>query len=277
MVEQDRCREVGKNGECGAAPRNLFELTGVHYAYHGEVPALAGVDLTVRAGESLVVLGANGCGKSTLLRLLAGLLFPSAGVVRAFDTPLSEELLETDNFRRLFRSRVGLLFQNPDIQLFSPTVQGEVAFGPLQLGLSPEEAAVRVEDVLTLLGIGGLRDRSPLNLSGGEKKKVAIASVLSLNPDVLLLDEPTATLDPRTRHWFGELASVLAQSGKTLVTATHNLYLAERIATRILIMGEDHRVVAAGDPATILTDRALLVGANLIHAEDPYRFPSSSI
>ncbi len=250
-----------------------FELAGVHYSYHGAIPALAGIDLTISTGESLVVLGANGCGKSTLLKLLDGLLAPAAGDIRAFGAPMSEAITETDDFRRWFRSRVGLVFQNPDIQLFSPTVSAEIAFGPLQLGLSEREATERVEDVLALLGIGGLRNRSPLSLSGGEKKKVAIASVLSLNPDVLLFDEPTATLDPRTRHWFGDLALVLSQSGKTLVTATHNLYLAEKIATRILVMGEDHRVAAVGGPASILADRALLVGANLIHAEDPCRFP----
>ncbi len=272
-MEQDRTRGVGANGDGGAAPCPLFELAGVHYSYHGAIPALAGIDLAVRAGESLVVLGANGCGKSTLLKLLDGLLFPDAGEVKAFGTRLSEAILETDDFRRRFRSRVGLVFQNPDIQLFCSTVLEEVAFGPLQLGLSPGEAAARAGDVLGLLGIGALRDRSPLFLSGGEKKKVAIASVLSMNPDVLLFDEPTATLDPRTCHWFGELALTLAQSGKTLVTATHNLHLAERIATRILVMGEDHRVTAAGDPAAILADRALLVGANLIHAKEPFRFP----
>jgi cobalt/nickel transport system ATP-binding protein len=273
-VGQDRSRKIADTGDSRAATVPAFELAGVHYSYHGVIPALAGIDLAIRAGESLVVLGANGCGKSTLLKLLDGLLFPTAGEVRAFGTPLSEAVLETDDFRKRFRSRVGLVFQNPDIQLFSPTVFAEIVFGPLQLGLSPEEAADRAEDVLTLLGIGGLRNRSPLSLSGGEKKKVAIASVLSLNPDILLFDEPTATLDPRTRHWFGELALMLAQSGKTLVTATHNLYLAERIATRILVMGEDHLVAAAGDPATILADRGLLVGANLIHAEEPFRFPS---
>jgi cobalt/nickel transport system ATP-binding protein len=277
MVDQHRGRTASATGDDSGTPQTLFELAGVHYSYLGAIPALAGVDLSIRAGESLVILGANGCGKSTLLKLLDGLLFPTAGEVRAFGTPLTEELLETDSFRREFRSRVGLVFQNPDIQLFSPTVHAEVAFGPLQLGLSQEEAVDRVEDVLTLLGIGALRNRSPLSLSGGEKKKVAIAAVLAVNPDVLLLDEPTSTLDPRTRHWFGELALALAQCGKTLITATHNLYLAERVATRILVMGEDHRVAAADDPAAILADRNLLVGANLIHADDPFRFPSPPV
>jgi cobalt/nickel transport system ATP-binding protein len=220
----------------------------------------------------VVLLGANGSGKSTLLRLLAGLIFPTAGRVRAFGTELAEEKLETDTFRRFFRSRVGFLFQNADVQLFSPTVAEEVAFGPLQLDLSQEEAAGRVADVLAMLGIGGLRDRSPLHLSGGEKKKVALAAMLAVNPAVLLLDEPTAALDPRSRYWFTELAGELAGAGKTFVTATHDLTLAERIATRIVVMGEDHRVVAAGPPAAVLADRELLVGANLLHEADRYSY-----
>lgn len=249
----------------------IFELAGVTFRYHGAVTALEGVDLTVGAGESVVLLGANGSGKSTLLHLLDGLIFPAAGRFRAFGEEMTDEKLETDAFRLFFRSRVGFVFQNPDIQLFSSTVAEEAAFGPLQLGLSPVEAAGRVADVLDMLGIGGLRDRSPLQLSGGEKKKVALAAVLAANPAVLLLDEPTTALDPRSRHWFMGVAAELAGAGKTLVTATHDLSLAQRIATRIVVVGEEHRVVADGTPAAILADRELLVRANLIHEADPGR------
>ena len=252
--------------------RPVFEVADVAYRYHGAITALAGIDLVVGGGESVVLLGANGSGKSTLLQILDGLLFPAAGRVRAFGEELSEEKLESDPFRRLFRSRVGFVFQNPDIQLFSATVVEEAAFGPLQLDLAAAEAAGRVADVLAMLGLEGLRDRSPLQLSGGEKKKVALASVLTMNPDVLLLDEPTTALDPRTRHWFMELAEGLAGAGKTLVTATHDLLLAERIATRIVVIGEDHRVAADGLPAEVLADRDLLIGANLLHEGDRYRY-----
>jgi cobalt/nickel transport system ATP-binding protein len=250
----------------------VFELTDVTYRYHGAITALAGIDLVVAGGESVVLLGANGSGKSTLLQILDGLLFPAAGRVRAFGAELTEEKLESDPFRRFFRSQVGFVFQNPDIQLFCPTVAEEAAFGPLQLDLAAEETAGRVEDVLAMLGLGGLRERSPLHLSGGEKKKVALASVLTMNPAVLLLDEPTTALDPRTRYWFMELAQDLAGAGKTIVTATHDLALAERIATRVVVIGEDHRVAAAGTPAEILTDWKLLVGANLLHEADRYRY-----
>jgi cobalt/nickel transport system ATP-binding protein len=250
----------------------VFELTGVSYRYHATITALAGIDLRVEAGESVVLLGANGSGKSTLLQLLDGLIFPCAGQVRAFGEELGEERLETDPFRGFFRSRVGFVFQNPEIQLFSPTVAEEAAFGPLQLGLPAAEADARVDDVLAMLGLTGIRERSPLHLSGGEKKKVAIASVLTMNPAVLLLDEPTTALDPRSRHWFMELALELARAGKTLVTATHDLLLAERIATRVVVVGEGHRLAADGTPAAVLADRQLLIGANLLHEEDRYRY-----
>lgn len=245
--------------------RPVIELTGVTYRYGGSIVALDGIDLAVHRGESLIILGANGSGKSTLLRLLDGLIFADRGTVDVLGEPLTEERLETAEFRRAFRSRVGFLFQNPDVQLFSPSVFEEVAFGPLQLGLSPDEATGRVEDLLGWLGIGGLRGRSPLQLSGGEKKKVAIAAVLAMNPDVLLLDEPTAALDPRSRHWFLELAGELGGMGKTVVTATHDLAFAERRGTRVAVMGEDHRIAATGPPAEILSDRSLLLAANLIH------------
>ena len=257
--------------------RPVFELKEVTYSYAGEIVALDGIDLAIQAGEALVILGANGSGKSTLLRLLDGLLFADRGTVAAFGEPLTEERLEKADFRRSFRSRVGFLFQNPDVQLFSPTVREEIAFGPLQLGLAQDEARERVEDILAWLGLGVLAERSPLQLSGGEKKKVAIAAVLAMNPQVLLLDEPTAALDPRSRHWFLELAAELGRIGKTVVTATHDLELAERTGTRLVVVGETHRIAADGAPARLLADRDLLVGANLIHADDPRRRPPAAV
>lgn len=253
----------------------IFELSGVTYCYGGDIVALDGVDLAVRRGETLVILGANGSGKSTLLRLLDGLIFADRGTVTAFGELLSEDLLESDRFRRIFRSRVGFLFQNPEVQLFSPTVFEEVAFGPLQLGLAPDEATGRVEDLLGWLGIARLRERSPLQLSGGEKKKVAIAAVLAMNPEVLLLDEPTAALDPRTRHWFVELAEELGRMGKTVVAASHDLAFARQRGTRAVVIGEDHRIAAVGPAAAILADRGLLLAANLIHEGDPCRYPAA--
>ena len=249
----------------------IFQLSGIGFTYPPDIPALADLNLQVQAGEQLVILGANGCGKTTLLRLLGGLIFPERGELRAFDEPLTEDKLETDTFRAFFRSRVGFVFQNPEVQLFCPTVYDELAFGPLQLGLPEDGVKRRVEDLLEMLGITPLQARAPHHLSGGEKKKVAIASVLAMNPQVLLLDEPTTGLDPRTQGWLMELIMELGAAGKTVITTTHDLAMVKKIATRVVVIGEDHRLAADGTPAEILSDTALLLRANLIRETDAHQ------
>jgi len=244
----------------------VFSCRGVHYAYHDRFPALAGVTFDVAPGERVALLGANGCGKSTLLKVLSGLLFPTAGSVAAFGRPLTEDALEDEQFSRAFRSRVGIVFQNSDAQLFTPTVAEEVAFGCLQLGLGRDETRTRTADVLAMLGIADLAERAPFQLSAGQKKKVALASVLVMNPDVLLFDEPTAALDPRTQRWLTDLVIELGDTGKTIVLATHDLGELELLADRALVFAEDHTLVADAAPAEILADRDLLLSVNLIHA-----------
>jgi cobalt/nickel transport system ATP-binding protein len=248
---------------------SLFRLTDVKYSYLKRFPALNGVDLEIRAGESVVFLGSNGCGKSTLLKLLNGLIFPASGEIRAFGEVLDEVSLEKNDFRHFFRSRVGFIFQHSDIQLFCPTVFEELAFGPLQLEMPEPEVRGRVEELLRMLGIEHLANRSPLHLSGGEKKRVAIASVLAMNPEVLLLDEPTNGLDPRTQRWLVDLITELARGGKTIITATHDLSMVDEIASRVVVISEEHRIAAEGEPAVILADLELLLQANLI-SERPY-------
>jgi cobalt/nickel transport system ATP-binding protein len=247
----------------------LFRLTDVKYSYLKRFTALDGVNLEIRAGESVVFLGANGCGKSTMLKLLNGLIFPASGEIRAFGEVLDEPLLEKNDFRRFFRSRVGFIFQHSDIQLFCPTVFEELAFGPLQLDMPEPEVRNRAEELLRMLGIEHLANRSPLHLSGGEKKRVAIASVLAMNPEVLLLDEPTNGLDPRTQRWLVDLVTELSRAGKTIITATHDLAMVDEIATRVVVISEDHRIAAEGEPQVILADLDLLLRANLI-SERPY-------
>lgn len=242
----------------------LFLLKDVSYSY-GTVPALDRVSFRISAGEQVVLLGANGSGKSTLLLLMDALIFPLNGSVRVFDQPLTEALLEEDSFCRFFRSSVALVFQNADAQLFNPTVEDELAFGPLQLGLPENEVRGRVESLAEMLGLGDLLMRSPHTLSGGEKRKVALAAALSTNPSVLLLDEPTTGLDPRSQVWLVEALWQLRKAGKTLVTATHDLSIVEDIADRAIVMGEDHRVAADGLAHDILSDRDLLLSVNLIH------------
>ncbi|MHB1006771.1 MAG: energy-coupling factor ABC transporter ATP-binding protein [Chloroflexota bacterium] len=243
----------------------IYELAGVGYDYGEGIQALRGVDLTVHAGERVAILGANGSGKSTLLKIMDGLYFASSGTVRAFGVPLDERRLADDTFAFAFRRRVGLVFQDADVQLFSASVREEVAFGPLQLGLSQGEVKERVREVLALLGIEGLADRPPYRLSGGEKRKVCLASVLSIRPEVLLLDEPTAGLDPRSRCVLVEFIGRLHEAGHTVVTATHDLDILDDIADRAVVFDEHRHLVAAGTPAQVLADEAMLLRANLTH------------
>jgi cobalt/nickel transport system ATP-binding protein len=243
----------------------LLSCQNLSYRYLERFPALDGVSLRVERGETVALLGANGCGKSTLLKILCGLLFPAEGSYQAFGSEVTEDTLEDEQFGAAFRSRVGFVFQNADAQVFSPSVREEVAFGPLQLGLPREQVEQRVRDVLQMLEIEDLAERAPYQLSGGQKKRVAIAAVLATNPDVLLFDEPTAALDPRSQQWLLELLVTLSRAGKTIVLATHDLDVLEWVAHRCVMLSEDHRVVAEGTPAELLADSEALLAANLIH------------
>jgi cobalt/nickel transport system ATP-binding protein len=247
------------------SPGAVFACRDLHFSYLDRFTALDGVSLDVRQGEMVALLGANGCGKSTLLKVLDGLVHPTSGTFHAFGQLVTEDNLEDEQFSRGFRSRVGFVFQNSDSQVFSPTVREEVAFGCLQLGMSTEETVSRVDEVMEMLGITDLAERAPFQLSGGQKKRVAIGSVLVMNPDVLLFDEPTAALDPRTQHWLTELIIELNQAGKTIVHATHDLEVLDRIADRCIVFSEDHRVLGAGTPTEVLSDTSLLLAANLVH------------
>ena len=242
----------------------LFELREVSFDYEG-IAALRGLSLSIEQGERLALVGANGSGKSTLLRLLDALCFPSSGAIVFDGQPLTAQRLQDDKFALPFRRRVGLVFQNPDVQLFNPTVFDEVAFAPLQLKWPKEELLARVEATLDLMGISQLRERPPYRLSGGEKKRVALASVIVLEPDVLLLDEPTATLDPRSQSQIIDLIQQWKGSSKTIVTATHQLEIVEDIADRVVVL-EEGKVLASGTPTEILSNHELLLRANLVHA-----------
>jgi cobalt/nickel transport system ATP-binding protein len=246
----------------------IFDIKNVSYSYVGEINALKDISFKAEPGEQISIIGSNGSGKSTLLALLDGLIYPTLGEFYAFDNKIVEEVFDTikDNeFRSYFRKKVGFVFQNPDVQLFSPTVLEEIAFGPLQLDMPPEEVKTRVLEVLEMIDITKLKDRSPHTLSGGEKKKVCIATVLANNPDVLLLDEPTAGLDPRTQLWLIELLQELGKAGKTIITATHDLETVEQISKRAIVMGEDHRIVVDGSVEKVLDNLELLLSTNLIH------------
>ncbi len=254
---------MNNNGN-GQTDAPVFQVQGMNFSYNNLV-ALKDVNLTVCAGERIAILGANGSGKSTLLKVLDALYFPTSGAVCAFGEPLTEAALQDEARAFAFRRRVGLVFQDPEVQLFSPTVWDEVTFAPLHLGLPRVEVIERAEWAMDLLSITKLRDRAPHRLSGGEKKKVALASVLSLRPDVWLLDEPTASLDPRSQSRLLDFIGELGREGKTIITATHDLDIVEEIADRVVMFCEEHEITGEGAPHEVLSDYDRLIECNLIH------------
>lgn len=213
----------------------------------------------------MAIIGANGSGKSTLLQIMAGLLHPDSGRVWFRGRQVTKSSLQERGFRGLFRARVGYVFQDPDVQLFCPTVLEELMFGPLQLGLTPDEARSRSLEVLEMLSIQELAHRPSYMLSGGEKKRVAIGSVLSMNPEVIFFDEPTNGLDPRTQSFLVELLFALHEAGKTIVVATHDLGLVGELNARVAVLSEDHRLERVGHAHEILEDDELLLRVNLVH------------
>jgi cobalt/nickel transport system ATP-binding protein len=211
-------------------------------------------------GEKAVLLGANGCGKTTLLKILNGLIFPSAGEYRYKGTPVTGESLKDGSFHRAFRKEVVLLFQNPDAMLFNPTVYDEIAFGPRQLGLG--DAADRARRWAEEFGLARFLDRPPFELSRGEKQKLCLAALLAVEPELLLLDEPTSNLDPRTTGW---LVDYLQSLDATTLVTTHNLSLAGELGNRTLLLSERHEIVYDGPMEPLLADVDRLVDANLVH------------
>lgn len=216
----------------------MFELKNASYVYAGGVSALSDVSLCVEKGRSVALVGANGCGKTTLLRMLNGLVFPTKGEYRFDGTRIDKDALKDVRFAKTFHRRVGFVFQNADAQLFCGSVDDEIAFGPRQLELPDEECRERVDDCMKLLGIERLRTRAPYATSGGEKRKIAFASVLALNPDALIMDEPLAGLDILSQDRILSLLETLRAAKKTLIFATHNERLVETVAdTRIRMDG----------------------------------------
>jgi cobalt/nickel transport system ATP-binding protein len=239
----------------------LFSMDEVAYAYDG-IDALRRISFRIRPGESVALLGANGSGKSTVLRLLAGLVLPTEGEVRFSGTALTGATLKDPSFVVDFRRRVGFLFQNPETMLFCPTVTEEIRFAPLQLGREAT-ARTRTEELLALLRIRHLADRPPYAASGGEKKKIALAAILSADPEAILLDEPMNDLDPRSRREIRDLLLELKRGGRTLIAATHDFDSARGIFDRALLLSEDHRLAARGTLEELIADEALLRAHNL--------------
>jgi cobalt/nickel transport system ATP-binding protein len=220
----------------------------LHFRYPDGFEALKGLDLSIAPGEKVALVGPNGAGKSTLLLHLNGIHEPSHGTVR-----IGETVVDRSSVRRV-RAMVGLVFQDPDDQLFSPTVFEDVSFGPLHMGVPEAEIHDRVERALGAVGMSGFERRMPHRLSLGQRKRVALATVLSMDPGVLVFDEPSAGLDPRGRR---ELIGVLRGLPQTMLVSTHDMRLVADVFPRMVVM-DDGRIVADGQTAAILADDRLL-------------------
>ena len=226
---------------------NVLHVQDLHYSYHDGHTALRGVSFEMLAGEKVALVGPNGAGKSTLMLHLNGILTGQG------DVTVGDKRIMRDNLPAI-RSMVGLVFQNPDDQLFSPTVFEDVAFGPLHMGLSKDEVVARVESALNDVRMSNYRDRLSHHLSVGEKKRIAIATVLSMNPQILVLDEPSAGLDPRARR---TLINLLRELPITMLVSTHDMKLVEELFPRTIVMDEG-MIVADGKTKDILADAKLL-------------------
>lgn len=238
----------------------MIRVDGVTFAYRGAGTVLDDVTFTVERGEKLVLLGSNGCGKTTLLRVLDGLIFPTAGRVEYDGIEVTRRALERGPLADRFRREVVLLFQNPEAMIFNPTVYDEIAFGLRRGGADGVDATTR--RWADTFGLTRHLDRPAFELSRGEIQKVCLAALLALEPRVLLLDEPTASLDPRST---GRLIDFLQELDQTVVVTTHNLSMAHELGDRTLVLSEDHRVIFDGAVKDLTADTDRLIAANLVH------------
>ena len=224
----------------------MIRFENVCYAYDG-VPVLRHADFQIEKGEAIAISGPNGAGKSTLLRMLNGLIYPEIGRYLYKGEEINAAKMWEHCYSKWFHQQVGYVWQNPDNQLFCGSVEEELAFGPEQMGLPGQEIEERVEDALSLFGIEKLRDRAPFTLSGGEKKKVAIASILTMNPSVWTLDEPLSALDESSRHVLIDFLGALKAAGKTLIFSTHEPELVQRFADKEIHIDEMHQLLVLGN------------------------------
>lgn len=241
----------------------MIKFENISFTYKNKT-ALDNVNVHIKAGESIAIIGPNGSGKSTFLKILNAIIFPSKGKYIFDNTEINEHTLKDTKFLKLFHKRLGFVFQNSDAQLFCSTVFEELAFGLMQMELPVEEVNKRVKDSLNLLNIDKLKDEHPYNLSGGEKKRVAIASVLAMNPEVITLDEPMNGIDPKGKRFLNELLIDLNKSGKTIICATHDFEYVEGIFHRAIVFSEDHKIIRDDKYENIINDQDFLRKCNII-------------
>jgi cobalt/nickel transport system ATP-binding protein len=236
----------------------MIKLQDITYKIDEKI-VLDTITFSVKKGEKVVLLGINGVGKSTLLKIIDGLIFPSEGEYYFNNYKITEDKLKDKTFNKYFRKNVVMLFQNPDIMLFNPTVYDEIAFGLKQFDFDSIDE--RVKYWSSIFKIDKYLKKSPFELSGGEKQKVCLASILAIEPHVLLLDEPTSNLDPKTTGWFIEF---LTELNLTMIITSHNLSLAQEIANRTIVLGENHKILYDGKIEELLKNEDLLFQANLV-------------
>lgn len=218
-----------------------------HVSYHYEkIPALEDLSFAIQKGECIGIAGDNGCGKTTLLKLLNGLLFPDHGTWQFRGQEINQASMKNQKTARNLHASIGYVFQNPEVQLFCGSVEEEIAFGPRQLGLSEAEVNQRTSDVMKMMGLENLASRAPYHLSGGEQKKTTLACVLSMNPEVLILDEPLNGLDRKSREWMLTFLEQWKQAGKTLLISSHDETLLHKIPERIIELSESHTIIYDG-------------------------------
>jgi cobalt/nickel transport system ATP-binding protein len=235
---------------------SIVSVVDVKFSYPAGVSALNGVSFEVKQGEKIAILGPNGSGKSTLILLIAGLLTPSKGQIKVFGQSTSSK-----DFSKM-RSRIGIVFQDPDDQLFTPSVREDIEYGPKNLGLSTEVISKRCDHILEDIGISHLKDRPPHRLSFGEKKKVSLATALILRPELLILDEPTANLDLVSRRGLINMLNELNAEGTTIVISTHDVEALPELANRVVVVSHGS-VLGGGEMHKVLQNVALLESAGL--------------
>lgn len=241
----------------------MIELKKLNFNY-GDKVALKNVDLKIKKGEAVALIGPNGSGKSTLLKVLNGIAFPQEGEYTFRDVSITENALNKKEFSKKFHKTMGFIFQNSSAQLFSPTVYEEVAFGPMQMQLPQDELERRVDDCINILNIKDLKNQPTYKLSYGEKKRVAIASILSMNPEVLTMDEPMNGIDPKGKRFLKDLFIKLNKAGKTILCATHEFYYMRDVFTRAVVFSEDHRIIRDDSFESVIDDIEFLRKNNII-------------
>lgn len=240
----------------------MIELINISFSYNPKI-VLKDINLKINKGERAVLLGSNGCGKTTLFKIIDGLLFPKEGKYFFNNLLIDKNFFNKNENTKIFRSSVVMLFQSPDVMLFNPTCFDEIGFGLRQLGKKEEEVKEKVSYWLDVLGIKKYEKIPPFELSGGEKQKLAIASILAIEPSLVLLDEPMANLDPKSQ---GEVLELLYDLPITTFISTHNLSMAQELGERAVVLSEEHQIIYDGDINEVLKNEEILIKANLIHS-----------